>query len=176
MIKLIIILLLSLNTLYCSEQSNKVFNIAHSYVGVTEVKPNSSPIVDKFIKHLGLKPGINWCACFVTYCLDSAKTKNMPKTPLAQRFITKKSIKSSNVLYSNMEIPKGSIVIWKRGKTIFGHVGFTNVWKGNKGTTIEGNTSPDYSNNQYNGHGVYNKKRFINPLNYFRITNFTTYE
>jgi len=161
---------------YASEQANKVYNVAKSYVGVTETKNNSSPIIDKFIKHLGLKPGIQWCACFVTYCLDSAKTKNMPRTALARNFITKKSIKSSQVIYSNMIIPKGSIVIWRRGNTIFGHVGFINNWQGNKGTTIEGNTSPDNTKNQYNGDGVYHKQRVISPLNYFRITNFTIYE
>jgi hypothetical protein len=174
-----------------SQTHNNVVNIAKSYVGIKETKKNSSPLIDKFLYNVNSKPGNPWCSAFVSWCLDSANITTLKiRSALARNFIIKsnksmlnikaKSISAKKVIINNMDVPSGSIIVWRKGQTIFGHVGIVNTWNKNKGITIEGNTSPDnYSNtykNQYNGQGVYIKKRYIIPTNYFRITDFTLYE
>jgi hypothetical protein len=156
-------------------QTPKHLEIALSYVGVTEVKPNSSPEIDKWLKYVGLNPGYAYCAAYASFCIGTANVRE-PKirTARAQSFITTKSIPAAKVLRGQVEIPEGTIVVWKNGNTVFGHVGFTiNEWKGATGETVEANTSGNYTGNQREGEGVYIKKRRIVPTEVFRITHFT---
>jgi hypothetical protein len=156
-------------------QTPKHLEIALSYVGVTEVKPNSSPEIDMWLKYVGLNPGYAYCAAYVSYCIGTANVRE-PKirTARAQSFITSKSIPASKVLRGEVEIPIGSIVIWKNGNTMFGHVGFNTIeWRGATGETVEANTSSSNRGNQREGEGVYLKKRRIVPTEVFRITHFT---
>lgn len=74
-----------------------------------------------------------------------------------------------------MELPAGTIIVWRRGTTPFGHAGLVEIWKGRSGTTIEGNTSSGERGSQNDGDGVYRRRRTINPTNYFRITDFVVY-
>jgi len=152
----------------------RVRNIAYGFVGTKEEGNNSGYWVTRYLKSVGLRPGNPWCAAFVSFCLDSAKIKTMRvRSGLARHFITKnKTIRATKVVNSNMDIPMGTVVIWRRGTTMFGHVGFTDKWKGRSGTTIEGNTTSGKSGNQWNGGGVWYRKRTINPYNHFRITDF----
>lgn len=155
----------------------QALNIARSLVGVKEEKNNSGYWINKFLKTVGLKPGNEWCGAFIAFCLDSAKVKSLKvRSGLARRYIRNNSIKATKVLEGNMVIPSGSIIVWRRGNTIFGHVGFVEFWKGKNGTTIEGNTSSGKKGSQYAGDGVYRRYRTISPFNYFRITDFTIYE
>lgn len=152
----------------------RVRNIAYGFVGTKEVGNNGGYWVTKFLKSVGLRPGNAWCGAFVSYCLDSANIKTMRvRSGLARHFITKnKTIKATKVSFNNMKIPMGTVIIWRRGTTTFGHVGFTDKWQGASGTTIEGNTSSGKSGSQWNGGGVWDRKRKINPYDYFRITDF----
>ena len=152
----------------------RVRNIAYGFVGTKEVGNNGGYWVTKFLKSVGLRPGNPWCAAFVSFCLDSANIKTMRvRSGLARHFISKnKTIKATKVLQSNMKIPMGSVVVWRRGTTTFGHVGFVDRWQGASGTTIEGNTSSGRSGNQWNGGGVWHRNRTINPYNHSRITDF----
>ena len=93
---------------------------------------------------------------------------------MAQAYITKQSISAAKVLRGEVTIPDGSIVIWKRGTTPSGHVGFTTLpWRGAEGYTIEANTSPGNNGSQYNGDGIFQRHRSIAPGAAFRITHFT---
>ncbi len=152
----------------------RVRNIAYGFVGTKEVGNNGGYWVTRFLKSVGLRPGNPWCAAFVSFCLDSAGVKSLrTRSGLARHFITKnKTIRATKVIQSGMKIPTGSIVVWRRGNTISGHVGFVDQWTGNSGTTIEGNTSSGRSGNQWNGGGVWHRRRTINPYNHFRITDF----
>lgn len=152
----------------------RVRNIAYEFIGTKESGDNSGYWVTKFLKSVGLRPGNPWCAAFVSYCLDSAKITTMKtRSGLARHFISKnKTIKASKVSFDNMKIPMGTVLIWRRGTTTFGHVGFTDQWQGKSGTTIEGNTTSGKSGSQWNGGGVWSRKRTINPYDYFRITDF----
>lgn len=164
---------------YASEtvsEPSRVLKIAQSFIGVKEQKNNSGYWVETFLRNVKLSAGNQWCGAFVSYCLDSAKVTSLKiRSGLARRFVTKNSIKATDVLYNNKIIPHGTIVIWRRGSSIFGHVGIVEQWKGIKGVTIEGNTSSGTKGVQYAGDGVYRRKRSIYPLNYFRITDFTVY-
>lgn len=157
-------------------ESSKVLKIAQSFIGVKEQNINSGYWVNRFLKNVKLPSGNQWCGAFVSYCLDSAKVTSFKiRSGLARRFVTKNSIKATKVLYENKELPSGTIVIWRRGSSIFGHVGIVDQWTGKKGFTIEGNTTSGKKGVQYAGDGVYRRYRSIYPLNYFRITDFTVY-
>ena len=148
----------------------KHVEIALNEVGINK-KDDSKYIVETYLKPLGIKSYTNYCAAFVTFCLDKAYSKNELRSALAQKFITKKSIKASDVLNGKETIPAGSIVIWKYIGSWKGHVGFTlRKWLGKTGDTIEGNTS---DNDTREGGNVELKKRTINLHSSFRITHFT---
>jgi hypothetical protein len=166
--------LLSASQTVNQTDGERVRNIAYGFVGTKEVGNNGGYWVTKFLKSVGLRPGNPWCAAVVSFCLDSADIKTMRvRSGLARHFISKnKTIKATKVLQSNMKIPMGSVVVWRRGTTTFGHVGFVDRWQGASGTTIEGNTSSGRSGNQWNGGGVWHRNRTINPYNHFRITDF----
>ena len=153
----------------------KHLDIANSFVGVTELTNNNDGAeVEMFQKSVNLKKGNAWCGAFVGYCLNTANVVN-PKTRsgLARNYKHKNSIKANDVLIGKTKVPNGSLVIWEKGTTIFGHVGFVANWEKHHGTTIEGNTSSGRSGSQSDGDGVYRRYRTIMPANYFRITSFT---
>lgn len=134
--------------------------------------------VSRFLSSCKLKPGAQWCAAFVNFCLDSAGIKSSPFTGsgLARNLATRnKTLKATEVISKNLELPSGTIIVWRRGSTPFGHAGFVEKWKGKKGDTIEGNTSPGTRGSQNDGDGVYRRNREINPTSYFRITDFVLY-
>lgn len=168
---------ISLQPLYASP-SRDVLKIAEGFVGTKEEKNNSGYWVDRFLKSCKLKPGAQWCAAFVNFCLDSAGVKSLPFTGsgLARHFATRnKTVKAKDILQKNIEVPPGSIIVWRRGSTPFGHAGIVKSWKGKSGTTIEGNTSSGNKGSQNDGDGVWKRSRSINPTNYFRITDFVIY-
>lgn len=152
----------------------RVRNIAHGFIGTREIGNNGGKQIILFLKSVGLRPGNPWCAAFVSFCLDSAKIITLrTRSGLARHFITRnKTIKAKTVSYNNTKLPMGTIIIWRRGTTSSGHIGFVDRWTGKSGTTIEGNTSSGRSGSQWNGGGVWSRKRTINPYDYFRITDF----
>ena len=160
---------------------------AKSYIGTKEkTNHNDGPVVEKFLKSVGRKKGDSWCAAFVSYCLQAAKVL-YPRihSGLARSFKLKNSLKAKDVLIGKYKILPGTIIIWEKGSTVFGHVGFVEKWDEKSGITIEGNTCSDRTYlpiskihpvdkpNEYKGDGVYRKNRSIQPGNYFRITCFT---
>jgi hypothetical protein len=149
--------------------------IALQYEGVTEVTKNSSPEIDMFLKYVGLSPGNPYCSSFVSYCIGEANVDEPTvRSGLARKFILKESIPASKVLLKQVEIPTGSIVVWKQGNTVFGHVGFTTLnWIGKEGYTIEANTGSGNTGSQRDGEGIYQRRRNIVPGAAFRITHFT---
>ena len=155
----------------------RVIAIAGGYVGVREVGKNTSPEIDRWLRSVNLRPGNPYCAAFVSYILDSAHV-SYPKirSGLARNFVTNRSIPASRVMIGIEQIPEGSIVVWRRGNTIFGHAGFVTSWQGASGTTIEANTSSGEQGSQSDGDGVYRRTRTIIPSAHFRITDFTVIE
>lgn len=149
--------------------------LAKSFLHVREVARNSSPDIDRWLQFVGLSSGNPYCAAYVSYIVHVSKvTEPRVRSGLARNFVTHRSVPATKVLMGMVVIPAGSVVIWRRGNTIFGHVGFTTqAWKGKTGFTIEANTSSGAAGSQFDGNGVFQRTRSIVPGNAFRITDFT---
>lgn len=164
--------------LHSASVSPKVLLIAKGFIGTKEVGNNGGYWVRRFQASTKSPKGAQWCASFVNFCLDSAGVKGLPFTGsgLARHFATRnKTIKATEVLSKGLELPPGTIIVWRRGTTPFGHAGIVDTWKGKSGTTVEGNTSSGLRGSQHDGDGVWSRKRTINPTHYFRITDFVIY-
>lgn len=46
---------------------------AKQHLGHREVAPNSSPLIDGWLRRCGVKPGLPWCAAFASWCIDAAQ-------------------------------------------------------------------------------------------------------
>jgi hypothetical protein len=148
-----------------------IFSTAHidsakKYLYVREVKPNRSTEIDQWNAYVGNKKGSPYCAAFTSYQI---RTVSKLKSGSAVGFITKNSIRASEVLRGK-PVPPGSLVIWRKGNEMRGHVGIVVEWNRDRGTTIEANTG---TGDQSEGDGVYIKQRRIVPGAYFRIVYFT---
>lgn len=147
---------------------------ALTYFGVQDLpgKDIHGQAIKKFLESVNLPQGNPYCAAFASYCLNVAGAKR-PKvrTALATNFITDDSIDAKEVMYGREMVPTGTIAIWRRGNTMFGHAGFVLYdWRGAVGITIEGNTTAISGSDV---EGVFIRKRTIYPANYFRIVQFT---
>ncbi len=148
--------------------------VASLYVGHQEEAHNRSELIDYWNARLGIPLGSNYCASFVSFVLDSAMV-NYPTTRsgVAQHFITSESIPAGRVA-SGKKIPKGYVAVWKRGDTWMGHVEIVRKpWQGPSGHTIGANTTPGSGGDLSRGHGVYTRKRHIDPTAFLRLTHFT---
>lgn len=153
---------------------HKHLDIARQYVGITEVTRNSSPDIDRMLRFVNLRPGDPYCAAFVSYVIHNAGVIfPTVRSGLASNFITVRSIRASEVLIGIRDVPPGSIAIWRRGNTIFGHAGFVTSWNLESGSTIEANTSSGNTGSQSDGDGIYVRTRRIVPGAMFRIVSFT---
>ena len=160
---------------------------ARSYLGTVEkTNHNDGPVVEKFLRSVGRKKGDSWCAAFVSYCLQAGEVSYPGiHSGLARNFKLRSSLKAKDVLIGKYKILPGTIVVWEKGNTVFGHVGFVERWDKQSGITIEGNTCSDRTClpigkihsvekvDKTNDDGVFRKNRSIEPGNYFRITCFT---
>lgn len=170
-----LMLLLLLPVLPLHSQQPKHMQIARSYVGTVEkTGHNDGPKVEYIIRRGKGAKGSSYCAYFVTLCIDSAKVK-LPTTRsgLARSYKLKISIPANDVLTGKVKIPQGTIIVWQKGNTINGHTGFVDSWDKAYGNTIEANTSSGKTGSQADGDGIWQRRRKIEPLNYFRITAFT---
>lgn len=165
------LLLFLTSSVTLSESYPKHIEIALGEVGINK-KDDKQYIIKNYLEPLGIKDYANFCAAYVTFCLDKAgDVVDYIRTAVAQKFITKESIKASDVLDGKVTIPAGSIVIWKWIGSWKGHVGFViKDWIGKLGFTVEGNTS---NNSTHAGGNVEEKTRTINRHSSFRITHFT---
>lgn len=153
------------------EKSNKVVEVARSYSHVRETKENRGLEVDSFNKPLK-NIGGPWCASFVSHVLTKAKAV-FPKirTALAQKFITKNSVKAKHVAKGYKTAEAGWLAIWKRGNTINGHVGIlTERTRCPTFKTTEGNVRVKGKQ------GVFEMTRKITDLFSFRVAYFTPTE
>lgn len=141
---------------------------AQRYVGVREVGRNRGYWVEKFLASVGLPPGNPWCAAFVYFCMRHSGTA-YPKvrSGLAMAYAVR-PVPAKHVWKGYRKVGRNWLVIWKRGDTWRGHIGIVLSWGRKSGTTIEGNTG----SSDYEGDGVYEKRREIQPMSFFRIVFF----
>jgi hypothetical protein len=149
-------------------------SVARKYVGVIERGANRGVDIDRWNKTVGNPLGSPYCAAFTYSCLKYAGYSPVVRSGLANSYRVKNSYSFRDVLFKGIQVKKGDLVIWQRGKTIFGHIGIAESdWTTTKGRVIEANTSPGTMGSQYNGHGVFIRNRSIEPYNWFRIVAFT---
>ena len=77
---------------------------------------------------------------------------------MAIGFKGKNSIPANDVLIGKTKVPPGTIIIWRKGETIYGHTGFVYDWGKRYGTTIEANTSSGKTGSQADGDGIWMRK------------------
>ena len=135
--------------------------------------------INMWLASVGLPPGNPFCSAALSHALDVAGvTSPSVRSGLAMNFVfqTDKSIQiDPNDVYKQIKtVPAGSIVVYRRGDTRFGHNGFlTDSMTGNRGVYISANTSaPGSSGSESAGGGVYEKAFGINPYSYFRVNKF----
>lgn len=171
--------------------------IAASYIGTIEEGVNRGVAVERFQRAVGIPPGSAWCAAFVGFILNEAEHQSgrrlVPavRSGVATAYLGRESVRARDVLRGVARPPVGSLVIWRRGATWRGHIGFVLrddnasvrglAWYLRCGRTIEGNTSAPLSagtssgsaGSQADGDGVWERVRCIQPGSYFRIVAFT---
>lgn len=146
--------------------------IAANYVGITETAHNTGPEIDRFLASVGLPAGNPWCAAFVSYTLEQADVESPSvRSGLASHFIKENSIDARKFNRGVYKPEPGDLLVWRRGNTIFGHLGIVESHEGKTLFTIEGNTSPGATG--ANGSGVFRRDRSVQPAAHFRITHFT---
>jgi hypothetical protein len=138
---------------------------ARHYLYVRETSENRGVEIDRWNREVGNRVGSSWCAAF-----SSAMIRPVSKlqSGSAVKFITRNSITANEALRGK-PIPPGSLVIWRKGNELRGHVEIVVEWHKDHGTTIGGNTG----SNLEEGDGVYVKQRKIKPFEYQRIVAFT---
>ena len=145
-------------------------DVALGFVGLREQGRNRGYWVDRFNKSVGVGVGAPWCASFVSFCLDSVKSKFPIRTAVARGFlrIRKYVVPVGKVLRGEYVARRGDLVVWQRGNGWQGHIAFVLKQIGNnRFKTVEGNTSCGRVRGM---DGVYKCLRKIEPMNYFRIT------
>ncbi len=144
----------------------RVVEIAGGYIGHSEVTTNRSQLIDGWLRSVGTPVGNPWCAAFVSHVLDSAGAEKPPiRSARAQAFIVRGSIPATRVM-AGRRVEPGTLVIWRRGDGISGHVEIVKVWDRATGTAIGGNVRNAVRKTEYQ----------IIPTAYFRITHFTKVE
>jgi len=178
------------------EAGELAVGIAAGYVGTDEKGgANRGPEVEAFQRAVGIPSGSAWCAAFVGFVLGEAERQSGRRVVPAVRigvataYLGRESVRAQDVLRGVARPPVGSLVVWRRGATWRGHVGFVlgdpgsspgqardvegAGWSGRCGRTIEGNTSSGSAGSQADGDGVWERVRCIQPGAYFRIVAFT---
>lgn len=58
---------------------DKIVELARKYLGVTETKRNSGPLIDEWLHNVGCHPGDPWCAAYAWSVVDEAsRTLGLP--------------------------------------------------------------------------------------------------
>lgn len=145
--------------------------IARANIGVP---PKDS--VDSWLAFVGLPPGNPFCAAAQSVWLHQAGVKEpLLKTGLANNYVFKTPqrlhISAGRVLAGVEQVPKGALLVYRRGDTVFGHIGAATSWDGASGVYISANTSPPGGAHSSGG-GVWEKEAHINPNSHLRIIKF----
>jgi hypothetical protein len=152
----------------------RTLEVALSQNGVRETPgtPNRGPVVDQYVRSLGLDPagGYSWCQAFVYWCFDQAATAlgaadpcvktagvldHWAKAPQAAR------VYASAALDDPTLVRPGAVFIIDHGGGK-GHAGFVTRIASGVIDTIEGNTNLAKSRE---GDGVYAQSRTIASIN-----------
>lgn len=130
--------------------------------------------INAWLAFVGLPPGNPYCAAAQSAWLHQAGVREpLLRTGLAMNYYFKtdkrRHISARYVLDGVITVPEGSLVVWNRVGTRFGHIGVnTEKWSGRSGVYISGNTSPP-GGAERTGGGVFEKPAHINMEASMRI-------
>lgn len=150
----------------------KVIEIANSQIGQLEdpLGSNKGPMVNEYLKSIGLQGGYAWCMAFVYWCFEEAAKQVLVKNPLVKtggclnqwnKTNQLKILKNDATNNPNLIVPGAVFIIsYSNG---LGHTGIVESVQGGYITTIEGNTNNSSSRE---GIGVFKlNSRKINSIN-----------
>lgn len=131
----------------------KSLEIALAQEGVSEEPKNSNsgPVVNQYLKAVGLGKGFPWCMAFVYWCVGKAADMLEVKNPLLKTggvMLQWNNTKLRKLPKTSKGIKPGDIFIMEFGHGT-GHTGFVEKIVGNVVYTIEGNTNDDGSREGY---------------------------
>lgn len=151
--------------------------LAQTQLGLTEQGENRGPHIKAYLAVTGLPEGYPYCAAFVAWSLENTSASYPTlRSALSSDYITPFSIHTKHVIRGVYQPEQGAILVFRKGETRFGHVGFIERREKDYLVTIEANTSPGIYGSQRDGDGVYRRKRsymMMHPGNYFRATYIT---
>ena len=176
----IFLLLLIFLHLQCSEPP-KIGDkeVAHIEIARENIGIPPTDSINSWLEFVYLPSGLPWCAAAQSAWLHQAEIKEpLLRTGLARNYVyqtpRRLQVPAGRVLIGSTTMPKGSLVVFQRGDTQFGHIGtITEDWRGPSGVYISGNTSePGSSGSESSGGGVWEKPLTINPNAHFRVREF----
>ena len=128
---------------------------------------NSGPMVDEYLREVGLNPGFAWCQAFVYWCYHQAAKQLLKTNPVVKtasvhscwnNTTADKKISKTTALSQPSLLQPGYQFILSFG-TNAGHTGIIESLEGNTIHTIEGNSNTDGS---CEGYEVVRHKRNLN--------------
>jgi hypothetical protein len=143
---------------------------ARQYVGQRESNgANRSDVIDRWNRAVSVPPGSPYCAAFVSAVLTDVRcTAITTRSARARAFIAERRGLVLDV-HAQTRAEVGDILVFKRNGG--GHIAIVERVEGNVVYTVEANTSPGRGGSQWNGDGVWRRKRTLyEPWSAFRIT------
>lgn len=140
---------------------NQFITLAEKDLYVREMKRNSSPQIDQYLKYVGLNPGYAWCMAFSQYhynrsCISTNVANTLIKGASVRTVYREMRMKGTR-LPSYRAGERGQLMCFQSGSTQYGHVAIVTGRTGSGSLkTVEGNTGPDGGRD---GDGVYRKVR-----------------
>lgn len=116
---------------------------------VRETSANTGPVVDEYLRAVGIDPPANWCAAAVSAWIREGFASIGRESPLklsaqAKAFIPAFERLGKWIPKEQLKgwIPPGSVIVWTRGdpKSWTGHIGIVEEVQGPTIHTIEGNS------------------------------------
>jgi hypothetical protein len=136
----------------------RLVDLARFYLGVHEVGRNGGPIVEAFQRAVdGKASGEPWCMAFIQFLIEETEKTHGIKSPIF-RSEHCQTVWYKSPKWLRAKPQPGSLMIWKHGSTLQGHVGLVTAVGMDTIFTIEGNTGPG-SGVVREGDGVYERVR-----------------
>ena len=139
----------------------RLVKLAENEIGVREQNGNNSgPRVEEYLRTVGLKKGLPWCAAFVSYIYAKGGFPK-PRSGWSPDLLPA-------IRRARSALPGNVLGIYFKEYQRIAHVGLITKQEGDWVTSVEGNTNITGSRE---GDGVYLKKRHIKTI--YRIADWT---
>lgn len=145
--------------------------VATAYLGTRESGgANRGVAIDRWNRGVSVPLGSPYCAAFVSAMLDEARCLAITtRSARARAFISERRAQVIAV-HANTKAQPGDVVVFRRNGG--GHIGIVErIAEDGRIECVEANTSSGQRGSQWNGDGVWRRKRNLyEPWSAFRIT------